>query len=66
MRYLARGLDKGIPFNFGKETAEEVRVEVGFTEREVNVCKLEWEIVGGAALCVASKEVMCDQADHRG
>ena len=65
MGYLASGLDKGIPFNSGKEPAEEVRVKVGFAESEVNICKLERKIVGSAALCVACKQVMCNQANHR-
>ena len=66
MWYLARGLDKGIPFDPGKETTEKVRVKVRFSESECNVCKLEWKIVRCAALCVACKEIVSDQTDHRG
>ena len=63
--YLAGGLDKGVPFNPRKKAAEEVRVEVDFAEGELNVCERERKIVGGAALCVARKEVMGDKANHR-
>lgn len=58
-------MDKGVPFNPRKKATEEVRVKVDFAEGDFNVCELEREIVGGAALCVARKEVMGDQTDHR-
>jgi len=65
MCYLARGLDKGIPFDPGKETTEKVRVKVRFSESEFNVCKFEWKVVGSATLGVACEEIMGDQTDHR-
>jgi hypothetical protein len=64
--YLAGGLDKGIPFDSGKETTKKVGVKVRFAESEFNVGELEWEIVGSAALGVACEEIVGDQTDHRG
>ena len=63
--YLAGGLDKGIPFDSGKETMKKVGVKIGFAKSKFDVGKFEWEVVSSATLGVTCEKIMSDQTDHR-
>jgi len=62
--HLGGGLDKGIPFDSGKETTKKVRIEVAFAKSKLDVGKFKWEVVGSATLDVTCKKIMGDQTDH--
>ena len=61
---LTGSIDQSIPLDLWHETPDKVRVEISLPQDHLDVLELEREVVRGAAFCMASKEVVGDQANH--